>query len=131
GSRDRLLPVAHLGLAGAVVGVILQYNTNSTLSTEMEAAVHTTDTSPARGSCRFRIAAAAACVALLAVAWSSPGLAAARTSVGCDRVAHNLESLDVDTLAIEVVDLSDVEQAEPSDALADSVAPFLFLTPRV
>lgn len=97
----------------------------------MEAAVHTTDTSPARGSCRFRIAAAAACVALLAVAWSSPGLAAARTSVGCDRVAHNLESLDVDTLAIEVVDLSDVEQAEPSDALADSVAPFLFLTPRV
>ncbi|HLU06576.1 MAG TPA: hypothetical protein VKZ91_08470 [Woeseiaceae bacterium] len=92
----------------------------------------TTDTSPARGSTRSLLGAAASCVALLAMAWASPGLAAARTSVGCDKVAQELQSLDIDTLTIEVVDLSDVSQSpERSDELADSVAPLLFLTPRV
>jgi len=98
----------------------------------MEAAVHTTDTSPARESSRLLLGTAAGCLALLATAWSSPGLAAARTSVGCDKVAHNLQSLDIDRLTVEVVDLSDVSKApEKSDEIADSVAPLLFLTPRV
>ena len=94
--------------------------------------MHTTDTSPARGSSRLLPGAAASCLALMAMAWSSPGLTAARTSVGCDKVAHNLQSLDIDRLAVEVVDLSDVSEApEKSDEIADSVAPLLFLTPRV
>jgi hypothetical protein len=98
----------------------------------MEAAVLTTDKSPARGPSRIMLGVAAGCLALLASAWTSPVLAAARTSVGCDKVAQDLQSLDVDTLAIEVVDLSGVSEApEKSDELADSVAPLLFLTPRV
>ena len=67
----------------------------------------TTDTSPARGSTRSLLGAAASCVALLAMAWASPGLAAARTSVGCDKVAQELQSLDIDALTIEVVDRKD------------------------
>ena len=93
--------------------------------------MHTTDTSPARESASSLLGVAS-CLALLAMAWSSPGLAAARTSVGCDKVAQELQSLDIDTLVIEVVDLSDVSQSpEEPDELADSVAPLLFLTPRV
>lgn len=93
--------------------------------------MQTTDTSPARRTARL-LPGVAGCLALLAIGWSSPGHAAARTSVGCDKVAQELQSLDIDTLAIEVVDLSDVsESPEKSDELADSVAPLLFLTPRV
>lgn len=93
--------------------------------------MHTTDTSPP-GSRRLLLGAAVGCLALLATAWSSPGLAAARTSVGCDKVTQDLHSLDIDRLAIEVVDLSDESEAPgKADELADSVAPLLFLTPRV
>jgi hypothetical protein len=71
-------------------------------------------------------------VVLLAAAWSSPGLAAAHAAIGCDRVAEDLRSLNVDSLTVEVVDLSDVSASpENSDNLTESVAPLLFLTPRV
>ena len=94
--------------------------------------MHTTDMPPARESNHWLLGAAVSCIALLAASWSSPGLAATRTSVGCDKVAQDLQSLDIDRLAIEVVDLSDMsESPEDSDDLADSVAPLLFLTPRV
>lgn len=94
--------------------------------------MHTNHMLPAKGSSRRLLGVTAGCLALLAAAWSSPGLAAARSSVGCDKVAHDLQRLDIDTLAIEVVDLSDVSGSpEKPDELADSVAPLLFLTPRV
>jgi hypothetical protein len=47
-------------------------------------------------------------------------------------VAEDLRSLNVDSLTVEVVDLSDVSASpESSDNLTESVAPLLFLTPRV
>jgi hypothetical protein len=99
--------------------------------------VHTIDRSPAargsiRGFHRWFLCAAVGGVALLAAGWSAPGLAAAHPSAGCDKLTRSLQGLDIDRLAIEVVDLSDVsESPEASDDLTESVAPLLFLTPRV
>jgi hypothetical protein len=85
-----------------------------------------------KGSNRRFLHAATGGFALLIAVWSSPGLAAAHAAVGCDRTAQDLKSLDVDQLRIEVVDLSDVSGSpESSDNLTESVAPMLFLTPRV
>jgi hypothetical protein len=83
-----------------------------------------------KGSNRSFLYAAAGGVALLVAAWSSPGLAAAHAAVGCDRTAQELQSLDVRQLRVAVVDLSDVV-SPASDSLTESVAPLLFLTPRV
>jgi hypothetical protein len=85
-----------------------------------------------KGSNRSFPYAAAGGFAFLVAAWSSPGFAAAHAAVGCDRTAHDLRSLDVDPLRVEVVDLSDVSgSTDSSDHLTESVAPLLFLTPRV
>lgn len=85
--------------------------------------MQTTDTSPpaaTRTQHRFLVATV---LGVLIAAWSSPGLAAARQGV---------QSADSDTPAIELVDLSDVSgSGEDSDNLTESVAPLLFLTPRV
>lgn len=73
-------------------------------------------------------------ISLLAAGWSSPGLAAAHLALAgsCDDMARNLQSSDVASPAIELVDLSDVTaREETSGNLAESVAPLLFLTPRV
>lgn len=76
--------------------------------------------------------AAAGGFAFLVAAWSSPVFAAAHAAVGCDRTARDLQSLDVEPLRVEVVDLSDVSGSpDSSDNLTESVAPLLFLTPRV
>lgn len=87
--------------------------------------MQTTDTSPpaaTKTQHRFLFAAVLG-VSVLIAAWSSPGLAAARQGV---------QSADSDTPAIELVDLSDVSgSGEDSDNLTQSVAPLLFLTPRV
>ena len=96
--------------------------------------MQTTDTSPAPATGlhrRFLFASLTAATLLLA-AWSSPGLAAAHLAVGCDKMAKNLQSADVDKPAIDLVDLSDVSESEvAADNLTGSVAPLLFLTPRV
>jgi hypothetical protein len=92
---------------------------------EPEATVHK------KGSNRSFPYTAAGGLALLVVAWSSPGLAAAHAAVGCDRTARELQSLDVGQLRVAVVDLSDVSGSPESDNLTESVAPLLFLTPRV
>ena len=93
-----------------------------------------------KGSNRSVLYVATGGLALLAAAWSPPGLAAAHAAVGCDRSAQALKSLAVDSLRIEVVDLSDAlsnalsdvsGSPESSDNLTESVAPLLFLTPRV
>jgi hypothetical protein len=70
--------------------------------------------------------------AFLAAAGSSPVFAAAHAAVGCDRTAQDLQSLDMRPLRVEDVDLSDVSgSSDGSDNLTESVAPLLFLTPRV
>jgi hypothetical protein len=94
---------------------------------EPEATVHK------KGSNRSFPYAAAGGFAFLVAAWSSPGFAAAHAAVGCDRTAHELHSLDMAQLRVEVVDLSDVSGSsdDSSDNLTESVAPLLFLTPRV
>jgi hypothetical protein len=85
-----------------------------------------------KGSKRSFLYALTGGFALLIAAWSSPGLAAAHAAVGCDRTAQDLKSLDAGPLRIEGVDLSDVAGSpESSDNLTESVAPLLFLTPRV
>lgn len=66
--------------------------------------------------------------------WSPPATAAAHAAVGCDKTAQDLRSLRVDdALRIESVDLSDVagSSEDTADDLTESVAPLLFLTPRV
>jgi hypothetical protein len=96
--------------------------------------VQTTDTSPAAatGSQHPFLFAALAAATLLVAAWSSPGLAAAHLAIGCDKMAKNLQSADVEKPAIDLVDLSDVSESEDAaDNLTGSVAPLLFLTPRV
>ena len=96
--------------------------------------MQTTDTSPAAATGsqhRFLFAALMAATLLVAI-WSSPGLAAAHLAAGCDKMAKNLQSADVDRPAIELVDLSNVSESEDAaDNLTESVAPLLFLTPRV
>src|SRR5690606_24687665 len=112
-------------------GVILRYNTKPKLLDELEAAVRTTDKSTARGTSR-RLLRALTTFSLLALAWSAPGQAAAHLNLGCDRVAKDLEALDPGPLDIDVVDLADVESSDDSsESLSKSVAPLLFLTPRV
>jgi hypothetical protein len=70
--------------------------------------------------------------AFLMAAGSSPVFAAAHAAAGCDRTAQDLQSLDMQPLRVEVVDLSDVSgSSDSSDNLTESVAPLLFLTPRV
>ena len=91
------------------------------------------DTPPAaHGSNRKFLYAVLGGISLLVALWSSPGLAAAHAAVDCDQVAHNLQSLDIDRLAVETVDLASVSGSpESSDDPAESVSPLLFLTPRV
>lgn len=71
----------------------------------------------------------------LAIAgWSPPATAAAHAAAGCDKTAQDLKSLRVDdALRVESVDLSDVagSSEDTADDLTESVAPLLFLTPRV
>ena len=95
--------------------------------------MQTTDKSPANGTSQRLLCAALTALSLLAAAWSAPGHAAAHLDVGCDRVAKDFETLDSGSLEIQVVDLSDVSDSSPGDTddLTKSVAPFLFLTPRV
>jgi hypothetical protein len=82
------------------------------------------------GSNRSYLYALAGAFTLAVGAWSTPALAAAHAVAGCDKGAQGLERLDIDHLRLEAVDLSDVSPENP-DTLHESVAPVLFLTPRV
>lgn len=82
------------------------------------------------GSKRSYLYALAGAFTLAVGAWSTPVLAAAHAAAGCDKSAQDLKSLDVDHLRLEAVDLSDVSPESP-DTSSASVAPLLFLTPRV
>jgi hypothetical protein len=95
--------------------------------------VYTNDTSPADQGSPYRLLHAALTgISLLLVGWCPASVAAAHAGPCGDPVARDLQSLDVDTLTIELVDLSDVSKSpETADKLAESVAPLLFLTPRV
>jgi hypothetical protein len=85
-----------------------------------------------KGSNRSFLYAATGGLALVVAAWSPAGLAAAHAAVGCDRTAQELQSLDIGALRVAEVDLSDVSGSpESSASLTESVAPLLFLTPRV
>jgi len=90
--------------------------------------VYANDTSPVdQGSPHRRPYAALAGLSLLLAGWSTSSLAAAHVDVIGNAAARDLQSLTV-----EVVDLTDVsESAEGSDGLTESAAPWLFLTPRV
>lgn len=83
-----------------------------------------------KGSKRSYLYAMAGAFTLAVGAWSTPALAAAHAAAGCDKTAQDLKSLDVDHLRLEAVDLSEVSPESP-DTLSESVAPLLFLTPRV
>ena len=81
--------------------------------------------------------AALAATLVLSVGWSSTALGATSSLVPCDQVARDLTSLDVavDALSVNLVDHVTTE-LEPgsfeteSDA-TDTLAPLLYLTPRV
>ena len=91
--------------------------------------MYANDTSPVdQGSPHRRSYAALAGLSLLLAGWSTSSLAAAHVDVIGNPAARDLQSLTV-----EVVDLTDVSEssAEASDGLTESAAPWLFLTPRV
>ncbi|MGH8166165.1 MAG: hypothetical protein ACREQ1_02940 [Woeseiaceae bacterium] len=90
--------------------------------------MYANDTSPIdQGSPHRRPYAALAGLSLLLAGWCTSSLAAAHVDVIGNHAARDLQSLTV-----EVVDLSDVsDSAEASDGLTESAAPWLFLTPRV
>jgi len=81
--------------------------------------------------------AALAATLVLSAGWSSTALGATSSLVPCDQVARDLTSLDVavDALSVNLVDHVTTE-LEPgsfeteSDA-TDTLAPLLYLTPRV
>jgi hypothetical protein len=82
------------------------------------------------GSKRSYLYTLAGAFTLAVGAWSTPALAAAHAAAGCDKTAQDFKSLDADHLRLEAVDLSDASPERP-DTLSESVAPLLFLTPRV
>jgi hypothetical protein len=97
--------------------------------------VQTIDRSPAAAPAKPHhrlLWAALTGVSLLIAGWSTPGFAAAHLAGSCDKMGRNLQSPDIGPAAIELVDLSDVSGSdEAPDNLTKSVAPLLFLTPRV
>ncbi len=84
--------------------------------------------------------AAVAVTLVLSAGWSTTALGATSSLVPCDQVARNLTSLEVtvEALSVDMVDhvvneleTGSFESIESEADATDTMAPFLYLTPRV
>ena len=92
-----------------------------------------------KGNTQLRLAGLAATLALCA-GWSASAFGAATNHVECNDIARDLKSLQIpaEALSVSKVDhvsiepiTSDIDVLDAESASSETVAPFLFLTPRV
>lgn len=79
-------------------------------------------------------------ISVFLAGWSATALSATTTSVECDDLIRDLRSLEIPAEALSVTKVdhvsiepisSDIELLDAQSASSETVAPFLFLTPRV